>query len=635
MNEKKAGQKSIAELERLVRHHNHLYFVEKRPVISDYEFDSLVEELRLRRPESKVLSEIGSDLTGVETSVRHEVPMLSLDKAYDEETMENWASKFEGDVIASPKIDGCAVSIKYGSDGSLRQAVTRGDGVAGELITRNILEVRDIPKKIALSNVEIRGEIYMSLSVFKKYVSEFSNPRNLAAGAIKQKDPKKTAEYNLSFWGYDILGMSIETEEEKRRLLEKNKIPAIEWKKIKGTDIQKVFKEILGRRSSYDFETDGVVFKVNIVSEQVRLGVTAHHPRYAIAYKFQGDSGETALIDVEWSVSRTGVITPVAVVEPVLLSGAQVTRASLHNYGLMMKLELSKGARVLMMRRGGVIPNLEKVVSPGTELFKAPKKCPSCGSSVELKDDFLYCTNKKGCMSTKVAELEHFIKTIDCDGFGEKLIKQLYDNQLVTDQADFYTLTKDDLMQLERMGDVLAEKLVRNINEKRELSLEAFLRSLGIRELGRHSAAILAEKYHTIDRVLEAREDELSEIHSIGGVIAENVVSGLRQKRNLILKLLKYVKLKKQSLKKAVSGPFAGKKVLFTGSLRSMERKAAQQLVEEKGGVLVDAISKEVDYLIVGSGGGAGSKLAKAQKYVTEGVKIKIISEEDFLEMIG
>lgn len=620
---------SVPELERLVRHHNQLYFVEKSPVISDPEFDFLVETLRRKKPDSYVLAQIGSDLTDASQKVRHETQMLSLDKAYDIGSMHNWAAKFEGDVIASPKIDGCAVCIRYDSEGSLSLSATRGNGVEGELITKNILAVKDVPKKISLKNVEIRGEIYMPLSIFKRYSSEFANPRNLAAGAIKQKDPKKTADYNLSFWGYDILGVDAETEEEKRQLLKKNHFPAIDWKLIKKDAMQKVFDEYLSKRNKFDFETDGVVYKVNSLAEQERLGITAHHPRFAIAYKFQGDSGETHIIDVEWSVSRTGVITPVGVVEPVILSGASVTRASLHNYGLMKKLGLTKGAKVLMMRRGGVIPNLEGVVEKGREEFKSPSKCPSCGAPTEVRDDFLYCTNKKGCMQTKMAELEHFIKTIECDGLGSKLIEQLYENQLVTDPSDFYKLTKDELMNLERMGDTLAEKLLKNISGKRELSLDVFLRSLGIRELGRHASLILAEKYRSLDKVLNVTKEELSEIHTFGEIIAANIVDGLKEKRSLIERLLKEIKIK--SVKREVKeGPLADKKVLFTGSLVNMERKAAQKLVEDKGGIVATTISKEVDYLVVGSGGGAGSKLAKAEKMVKEGVGIKIISEEEF-----
>ncbi len=624
----------ISELERLVRHHNHLYFVEKKPEISDYEFDQLVEALTERKPNSKVLAEIGSDLTGESEKVRHETAMLSLDKAYDEETMTHWASKFSGDIVASPKIDGCAVSIRYDEDGELALGATRGNGVEGELITKNVEEIRDIPNKIGLKNVEIRGEIYMALSVFKKYADEFANPRNLAAGAIKQKDPQRTAEYNLSFWGYDLLGAGCKTEADKLKMLKKEGFPSIEWKKIDAEKIQETYDKFLAKREKYDFETDGVVFKTNDLSEQERLGATAHHPRYGIAYKFQGDSGETRLVDIEWSVARTGVITPVGIVEPVELSGATVTRASLHNVGLMKKLGLSKGATVLMMRRGGVIPNLEKVIKKGSESFGVPKECPSCGAPTEMQDDFLYCTNPSECIQKHLAELEHFIKTIDCDGFGIKLIAQLYEKQLVLDPADFYQLTKEKLMGLDRMGDVLAEKLIRNINARRELPLAVFLRSLGVRELGRHVAEILGTSYSTLDQLFNVTREELAAIHSIGDVIAEHVINGLESKRHLIDKLLGEVTIVAGEAPIG-GGLLDGQKFLFTGSMVTMGRKEAQKLVEENAGRIASSVSKDLNYLVIGDGGGAGSKLEKAKKLQASGSDIKIISETDFLKMIG
>ncbi|MBI2975051.1 MAG: NAD-dependent DNA ligase LigA [Deltaproteobacteria bacterium] len=632
---------TISELEREVRRHNRLYFIEHKPEISDQEFDKLVEELKRRKPDSKVLAEIGSDVTGRFKKVRHEVPMLSLDKAYDEKTMQDWAEKFEGDIIASPKIDGCAVSIKYDLEGVLVQGATRGSGTVGEDVTANLRHVKDIPQKIGLKNVEVRGEIYMPLSVFKRYRTEFANPRNLAAGAIKQKDPRKTGEYTLSFWAYDLLGEDSKDEAAKRKLLKENGFPVIEWKlidkgvmsfKALGDDnlsgIQAAFEEYLKRREEFDYEMDGVVYKVNLVSEQERLGVTAHHPRFGIAYKFQGDSGVTILRDVEWSVARTGVITPVGIVEPVELSGAFVSRVSLHNLGLMKKLGLSKGAKVMMMRRGGVIPNLESVVERGRGAeVETPKKCPSCGAKVEEKDDFLYCTNPKECVQAKVGELKHFVATVEIDGFGDVLLAKLYEEGLVTDPSELYELKADDLLRLERMGDVLADKLIRNIAARRELALDVFLRSLGIRELGKHTSAILAQEYGSLENVMKVTREELSAIHTIGEIIADEVVNGLKAKKPLIDKLLKHVKVLHAERKKK-GGPFAGKLFLFTGSMLAMTRSEAEKLVKEKGGGIASGVSKTLDYLVVGDGGGAGSKLDKAKKLQAKG------GETEFIKLV-
>lgn len=623
---------TVSELEKEVRWHNRLYFVEHAPEISDYEFDRLVEELKRKRPDSKVLSELQSDVSKHDAKVHHETPMLSLDKCYDEKAIAEWAAKFEGDVVASPKIDGCAVSIRYGSNGRVFLAATRGDGREGENVTANVKKVKAVPQSIVLKNVEVRGEIYMPLSVFDRYKDEFANPRNLAAGAIKQKDPQKTADYSLSFFAYDLLGAQARTEEAKYGLLQKEGFAIVEWKKIPKEKIQNVYEYFLSRRAKYDFETDGVVFKVNSVDEQAGAGATAHHPRYAIAYKFQGDSGVTTLLDVEWSVARTGVITPVAVVEPVELSGALVRRASLHNAGLMKRLGIAKGAKVVMMRRGGVIPNLESVVAPGHEKIEIPKECPSCGSPTRMEDDFLYCTKPKSCVRSKIGELEHFVKVVGIDGFGEKLLAQLYENGVVTDPSEFYDLTTEDLLQMERMGETLVSKLISNIEAHRKIPLDVFLRSLGIRELGQHAAKILAS-LGPLDKIRVLQIDELSEIHTIGPVIAKEVVEGLNARSNFIDKLLKNVEIEKPAT--LGGGALAGKSFLFTGALVAMERSEAQRIVESRGGVAAQSVTKDLDYLVVGDGGGAGSKLEKARRLSSSGGRVKIIGEKEFLKLVG
>lgn len=627
---------TVRELEAEVRKHNRLYFLEHKPVISDEEFDRLVEILREKAPNSPALTELVSDVRATGVKVRHETPMLSLDKCYDEKSLVDWASKFEGDVIASPKIDGVAVSLRYDRDGRLVQAATRGDGVEGEDITPNARRVHSIPqdaKSLAKKGkIEVRGEVYMPLSVFARYKGEFANPRNLAAGAVKQKDPAKTADYNLSFFAYDLLGTDVATEDEKLKRLAAADFPTFEWKKLGREQMQSAFEYFIKRRDKYDFETDGVVYKANSVAEQKRLGATSHHPRFGIAYKFQGDSGVTTLIDVEWSVARTGAITPVAIVEPVELSGAMVRRASLHNMGYVRKLGLTKGAKVLMMRRGGVIPNLESVTEPGKGKIDIPRACPSCGAPTREEEDFLYCTNAKSCVRSKIAELEHFVKTVGIDGFGDKLLEQLYESGIVTDASEFYELTMDDLMQMERMGETLAAKLLKNVESSRSIPLSVFLQSLGIRELGRHAAKILAG-FGTLKKVTALTEEELSQVHTIGEVIAHEVVEGLKKKKPLIDKLLRHVRIEKEEAP-ARGGRLGGKSFLFTGVMLAMKREEAQGLVEEQGGVAALSVNKDLDYLVVGDGGGAGSKLAKAKKLAASGGKVKIIEESEFLKMI-
>lgn len=626
------GKMSVKELEAEVRKHNRLYFVEHSPQISDAEFDKLVELLRLKAPKSKVLTELQTDVSSKSERVQHKIPMLSLDKCYDESSLADWSQKFEGDVIASPKIDGMAISLVYDSDGKLERAATRGDGVEGELITPNAKFVANVPKKISEGPLEVRGEIYMSLSSFAGFKGEFMSPRNLAAGAIKQKDVQKTADFKLAFFAYDLVGLELSTEEEKLLRLKKLGFSLVEWKKVSKEKMQSAYEMFLDKRAKFDFELDGVVFKVNEVSEQKRLGRTAHHPRFAIAYKFQGDSGTTTLIDVEWSVSRTGAVTPVAIVEPVELSGAWVRRASLHNIGILHKLGLTKNAKVIMVRRGGVIPHLESVAEAGDKKIEIPKKCPSCGGDVVIEDDFLYCKDPKNCVQSKVGELSHFVKTLDIEGFGEKLLEKLYEEGFVTEPSELFELTKEDLMQVERMGDVLADKLLKNINDRKKISLDVFLQSLGIRELGRHVAKILAS-FGTLKKIEALSEEELSNINSIGPVIAHEIVSGLKIKRHLIEKLLAHVKV--EAVKTVSSSwPYAGKSFLFTGKMISMERSLAQTEVEKRGGLLASTVGKELDYLVVGDGGGAGSKLDKANKLKEKNGKVQIVSESDFLKML-
>ena len=636
---------SVEALEKEITHHNELYFEKNKPEISDYDFDRLIECLKKLKSNSVVLTEIPSDFSSKEfKKVTHLSEMLSLDKCYNEEDLSDWASKFEGKVMVSPKIDGLATELRYDTKGNLILGATRGDGKVGEDITVNVKMIEDIPPHISKGPLEIRGEIYMRLSVFKKYKETFSNPRNLAAGAVKQKDPRKTQKYQLSFFGYDILGLQLKTESEKFKLLRSFKIPTVETKICDKSDLKEAYEYLLKKRDQHDYETDGVVFKANFLSEQERLGFTAHHPRYSIAYKFQGDSGITTLKDVEWSVARTRVITPVGVVEPVELSGASVTHVSLHNVGLMQKLGLRKGAKVLMMRRGGVIPNLESVVHAGHGAkIEIPKKCPSCGAATALKDDFLYCTNKEGCRQVKMQELEHFMKVIECDGFGEKLIEKLYDNGFVQDAADFYTLKVEDLLELERMGEVLATKLIGNIQSKKKLSLDIFLRALGIRELAKHTSKILMKEFGTLEKIRKVSEEELSAIHTIGPVIAKEAVEGLRKKKTLIEKLLKHVKIVGAPLgapknRAQQAGPLQGKSFLFTGTMASMDRKEAEKKVEALGAEIVSGVTKDLTYLVIGSEGyknrEKGNKWIKAEQLIKKGTLLQIISEEEFLKII-
>lgn len=625
---------SPAKLEAEIRRHNALYFQSAAPEISDTDFDAMVEALRRQTPNSKVLQAIGSDRQVERAAVPHAQPMLSLEKCYDDDTLRQWADKLPGRFVAAPKIDGVALAIRYDAQGRLQQAATRGDGQVGEDVTANVRHIAAIPQQITLREVEIRGEVYMPISIFRAHFDDFMSPRNLSAGALKQKDPRKTAGFALQFFAYDLLGSDAATEVEKYQRLQDAGFTTSPWRQLRREDLLQAFQEFFRQRGALDVDTDGVVFKANDVALQDRVGATAHHPRYAIAYKYPGDQAQTTIESIEWSVSRSGVITPVAVMVPVPLSGAMVSRVSLHNYGLAREQGVGKGATVLVMRRGGVIPHLERVVRKGAGgRLRPPKQCPSCGRPTRMAEDFVYCSQPESCGSTQVGALKYFLDAIGCEGFGPKLLAQLIAKGLVSDAADLFALRVADLMDLDRMGETLATKLVSHLAACRTLPLDVFLRSLGISELAHQTSRLLAN-LGRLDEILQLEEATLAELHGVGPKIAAAVVQGLRAQRRFIDKLRRHVSISARPAA-ASEGPLAGKSVLFTGGLAAMERNVAQQLVETHGGRVASGVSKQLDYLVVGAAGGAGSKLKKAQALVAAGgTPLQILSEAEFLAMI-
>lgn len=622
-----------AKLEREVRRHNRLYFVEQRPELSDAEFDRMVEALRRRFPEAAVLHEIGSDTGGERAPVQHGVPMLSLDKCYTVVDLAAWAEKLAGPFVASPKVDGVACTLCYGADGTLALAATRGNGQVGEDVTENVRGLADIPACIVLRNVEVRGEVYLPLSTFRaRFAASFMSPRNLAAGALKQKDPRKTAEFGLRFFAYDLLGSSAVTEREKRQHLQRAGFTSVETALVTADGLAAHCAQAEAASAAFDCETDGVVFKLDDLTAQQRLGSTAHHPRYAIAYKFAGDAATTTLREIVWSVSRNQVITPIGLIEPVELSGAMVRRVTLHNYGLALRNGVGLGATVVVRRRGGVIPHLESVVVPGPQVLAPPSHCPSCAARTRVEGDAVYCTNAQGCGQAVVGALKYFLDAIECEGFGPKVLQQLVEHGLVADPADLFALTVDDVLPLERMGAVLAHKLVANLHARRELPLDVFLRSLGIADLARQTARILAS-FGTLSQVLALTAEDLVAQHGIGPTIAAAIVEGLQARRPLIDKLLQHVSIVRAASAEK-TGPLAGRTFLFTGSLAAVARNAAHQLVESRGGRIASGVSAQLDYLVVGSAGGAGSKLKKAEALVEQGAKLRILSEAEFFQLV-
>lgn len=641
---------SADELAQAIRYHNWRYFELADPVISDYAFDTLTRRLKALEPDHPVLAEIVG--AGGEVRLFHDHPMLSLDKAYDVAEVEKWAASFEGDIVEAPKIDGLAASLKYDERGRLVAAVTRGDGVRGEVFTANAQYIDAIPKSVAStgSPFELRGEVFLPLSVFRaKFEGTFSSPRNTCAGGIKQKEAHKTADYELSFFAYSVLGREHETLS-----------GALEWARAQGfsvvpfevrarDEIQAGYDAWMARRSEIDFELDGVVYTTDRVDEQERLGATAHHPRWAIAFKFQGESGTSTIVDIEWSVSRSGLITPIAIIEPIMLSGASVSRCSLHNLQIMANLGANIGAKVMAMRRGGVIPHIEAVLEPGPEPVALPERCPASGHPTRVEGDLLWCSEPHHCVAARLGTLEHWLKVVDIEGFGPKVIAQVVDAGFVTNPADVYRLRREDLQSLERIGEKSADNLVRAVEARRRIPLQTFLAALGVNTLGWVAAKKVAEAFVSLERVMTATEEEIAQIHGLGEITARSIREGLDVRRDIIDGLLEVVVVEDAvvvatadaELEPDDDDQVRGRSFVFTGKLATMKRGEAQAAVEARGGATPADVSKKLDYLVIGDEASAltgqgtrSSKHKKADKLVAEGAPLKIISESEFRQML-
>lgn len=633
---------SESELSDLLIYHNKKYFLENDPEITDEAFDKIVEALKFKNKNAKALLEIGYK-RNFYNIITHEEPMLSLEKCYDDAEFFKWAEKINSDLIVMPKIDGVACNLIY-ENNHLKLAATRGDGKTGEDITANINLIKDIPSTLeyphkAKNNISVRGEIFLPLSQFKdNFSEEFSSPRNLAAGFLKLKNPDKNKSGCLKFFPYDIRGLNLDSEKEKFELLKYWQFSMMPW--FCFSDHKKALELYLNffrERELYDFELDGVVFRANLISEQIRLGETTHHPRYALAYKFHSESAPTKLIKVEWSIARSGAITPVAHFEPVFISNASIQKASLHNLGIFKSLDLHEYSLVEINRRGGVIPHLERVLSTKGKKLSIPDKCPSCLGEVVIDGDFLLCKNKDNCHNVIIAKLLHFCHTLQIDGLGEKIIKRLVDKKIIFSRSDIFRLDIQKLMSLERMGKILAQKLLKEINNKRQVKLEVFIRSLGIHEIGINMSNILAQNWPSINELKNLTKNDLLSIHGVGENIASAFIDGIKKNSNDIDDLLTEMSIIENELPNVdIKNELFQKTVLFTGKMAHIDRKKAQQSVRKLGGKTPDTMSKQVDYLVIGDNAidKKSTKQIQAENLIKEGFKINIISESEFLKMI-
>ena len=653
------------ELVRLITQANAEYWDDHAPTLPDPLYDRLVERLRTLDPDAAILSNMGPQapsgplLDADEAvrlppeerfghAVRHARPMLSLDKAYSAEEVQAWAEKLEGDMIVMPKLDGIACSIRYDAQGRLELAATRGSGTEGEDITANVLEIGSVPAQLPPGHgpVEVRGEIFMRLSVFQRFKDEFSNPRNLAAGAIRNKDRAKARAFSLSFGPYDIIEDGLRSEREKVARLAELGIPSVDCVFVDREGIARAFDDLSRRRAELDYEIDGVVYRADRVDEQERLGATAHHPRFAIAYKFQGDSGETTLHDVDWGVSRTGTITPMAMLEPIELSGAMISRAGLHNLNVFRALGLTKGAKVEVTRRGGVIPHVERVVTPGPggQAFEIPEQCPACGSPAVIRQkrdgEFLQCSRPEQCVVARLRELEHFAKVVDIQGFGPKIVAAVSEAGHLSTPADYYRLRLEDLVKLERLAERSAQNLLDQVAAHRTIPLPVFLESLGVDHLGPQNAQLIAGELRSLAAIRSVQRERLMEVKGIKEAIADAIIDGIAARRAMIDELLKEVTVPDEAAPVAPAegtapGPLAGRSFVFTGTLEALDRKAAQKRVQALGGETPSGVSKGLSVLVVGAGKGAkSSKQKKVETLVEEGATIEIMSEQHFLAMV-
>ncbi len=658
------AEKRIKKLKEEIRHHERKYYVENSPVISDYQFDMLLKELEhleslfpdLITHDSPTQRVGGEPVEGFLT-VFHEKPMLSLDNTYSYEEIREFERKIKRiipgekiDYVAELKIDGLSMSIVY-EKGLLVRGITRGDGVKGEDVTHNVKTIRSIPLVIdEKRKVEVRGEIYLPFASFKKINEErtergeplFANPRNAAAGSMRTLDPKEVSGRGLDSFIYYIFingNEPFETHWENIALLKK-----LGFKTNPNTRYCENIEEVIEfceewneKKEKLDYEIDGVVIKVNSVRLQKILGATSKFPRWAIAYKYPPKQAVTKLKKIIVQVGRTGALTPVAVFEPVELSGSIVSRATLHNEEEVQRKDIRIGDFIIVEKAGEVIPYVVASVkerrSGDEKIFEMPKNCPICGSKVYKPEGEVISRCLNASCPAKIKEsILHFAsrKAMNIEGLGDALVDQLVEKNLVKSISDIYNLKYEDLLNLERMGPKSSRNLLEQIEKSKENDLSKLIYALGIRYVGEHIAEILAENFESIDDLAKAKKEELLKIREIGEKVAESIEMFFKQKENLdLIDRLKSagVNVRSKRERKIVKDVLKGKTFVITGTLSKYTRDEAEKLIISLGGKVSSSISSKTDYLIVGSE--PGSKLEKAKA-----LGVKTITEEEFLEII-
>jgi DNA ligase (NAD+) len=659
-------EKEIASLRAEIEHHNELYYQKDAPEISDYEFDQLLERLKAIEAEHPELitpdsptQRIGGKAESLRP-FRHTVPLMSLDNSYSLDDLKAFTERCERlaegrklDYVAELKIDGLSVSLHY-EKGLLATGATRGDGTVGDEVTQNVKTIKKIPLRLKVDSpphAEVRGEVFISRSQFQKTNAElemqglktFANARNSASGTLRMLDSAVVASRRLDMFPYDVFRGSqkmFPTHWENFTWLEKNGFHVNPNRALCANydELVAFINEIETKRDGLDYEIDGVVVKVNSTALQDEFGTTTKAPRWAIAYKYPARQATTKLTNIGIQVGRTGALTPVAHLEPVLLAGTTVTRASLHNEDEIKRLDIKIGDTVLIEKSGEIIPQVLQIVPSkrdGNEReFEFPTKCPVCGfDAVRPEGEAVRRCINPDCPAKIKGRIGYFAsrRAMDIEGLGDVLINTLVDSGMLKDVADLYNLKLSDIANLERKAEKSASKLIEQIDASKTHGLQRLLYGIDIRHVGERYAKILANNYRSIDRVAEASVEELDAIPEIGLTVAESVHEWFRNPRNIdLVKRLKAagVKLEVDGASTALLDErFIGKTFVLTGTLESLTRDQASKLIEDRGGRVSSSVSKKTDYVLAGSE--AGSKLAKA-----ESLGVKVLDEASFKSML-
>lgn len=659
------AQERIETLKTLLNRYSYEYYVLDKPSISDKEYDQHYQELeKLEKTHPELITtdsptqRIGGTILPGFTKVQHDSPMLSLGNAFNQEELLQFHQRISKltdqplQYMCELKIDGLAVSLKY-ENGLFIQGATRGDGNIGEDITQNLRTVKSIPLRLNEPlTFEVRGECYMPKASFvqlnadrdEKGLEIFANPRNAAAGSLRQLDSSIAASRNLNIYLYSATNfeqLAVETQDVLLNRLAQVGLRTNPERRLFDS-IEEVWaftEEIAAKRKELPYDIDGIVIKVNAFAAQEEIGYTVKAPRWAIAYKFKAEEAETLVLDIEWTVGRTGVVTPTAVMEPVFLAGSTVQRASLHNVDLVREKDVRIGDTVVIHKAGDIIPEIQHVLidrrGPESEPYVIPEVCPACASNlVHLEDEVaLRCINPK-CPAQIKEGLSHFVSrnAMNISGLGVRVVSQMFEKGLVKDVADLYKLTEEDLYQLDKIKEKSAHNIVTAIDQSRGNSFERLLFGLGIRHVGSKAAASLAAEFETIERLMQATKEEIMAVEGMGDIIADSVVAyfQLPEVKDLIEEFrlngvnLTYLGKKKAEVA-AVDSVWNGKTVVLTGKLTHYNRNEATEMIEALGGKVTGSVSKKTDWIVAGEE--AGSKLAKAQS-----LGIPVWTEEDMVK---